>query len=362
VKGRALIFAAIAASLLAACSGGGSTIPQSPSQTLPSSGGSSNSADAVSERTSVAMADQAAAATAANLQVHYYKVNKTQQLPISAQKIKPLTEYPSDLVNFGGATMATAEQHALYVSTSSPNISCTGACWSYPMTFLNDINSTLATTGGFGTILNQYVGSSATNRYPSNGHNATVLYSTIYKDSEGAYELGESDVLSILHAGVAALIKAGQAPNNPGDTHEFHIFLPQGIDHCFDVGACYAPDGKLPFYFCAYHGSTDFSDIGHVVFSVEPYQNVPGCQQNLSITSTTGITQSADSTYNTLSHEFFESVTDPDVMSTPAWYNPFTGMEIADTCQMWVFRMTMPRGQQYQLQTEYSNSDHGCLP
>lgn len=361
MKARALLVAAIAASLLAGCSGGGggSAIPQPPQQGQPTTGGNSsnNSADAVAEHTSVAMADQAAAATATHLAVHYFKVQTGAPQPVKTQ-----TEYPSDLWNFGGQTMATAEQHALYVSTTSPAISCTGACWSYPMTFLNDINSTLATSGGFGTILNQYVGSTATNRYPSLGHNATVQYSTIYKDSEGAYELSESDMLSILHAGVAALIKAGQAPNNPGYTHEFHVFLPQGIDHCFDSGACYAPDGKLPFYFCAYHGSTDFSDIGHVVFSVEPYQNVQGCQQNLSITSTTGITQAADSTYDTLSHEFFESVTDPDVSSAPAYYNGFTGAEIADTCQMWVFRMTMPRGQQYQLQTEYSNADHGCLP
>jgi len=30
-------------------------------------------------------------------------------------------------------------------------------------------------------------------------------------------------------------------------------------------------------FFCGYHSSADFKDIGHVLYTVEPYQNVSGC-------------------------------------------------------------------------------------
>jgi hypothetical protein len=39
-----------------------------------------------------------------------------------------------------------------------------------------------------------------------------------------------------------------------------------------------APDNNATFAFCAYHSSVDFSDVGHVLYSVQPYQNVPLCQ------------------------------------------------------------------------------------
>jgi hypothetical protein len=52
----------------------------------------------------------------------------------------------------------------------------------------------------------------------------------------------------------------------------------------------------------------DFSDIGHVLFSVEPYQNVPGC--SVGTPSPNGVV--VDSQASVLSHEMFETITDPD--------------------------------------------------
>ncbi len=61
----------------------------------------------------------------------------------------------------------------------------------------------------------------------------------------------------------------------------YHVFLPPGTDECFDntYSVCYSPDHLTTWFFCAYHGFVDFPDIGHVIYSVEPYQNNSGCDE-----------------------------------------------------------------------------------
>jgi len=80
-------------------------------------------------------------------------------------------------------------------------------------------------------------------------------------------------MLAVVHA-------VASATGDTGYGHIFHVFLAPGQDECFDssFSVCYSPDNNNSFFFCAYHGSVDFSDIGHVLYSVEPFQNVPGCQ------------------------------------------------------------------------------------
>ena len=91
------------------------------------------------------------------------------------------------------------------------------------------------------------------------------------------------------------------------------MFLPKGVDTCFDLtNICYSPDNPPSFVFCAYHGSVTFSDIGHVLITVEPFQNVNGC--SVATPSPNGAL--VDSTANVLSHELFESITDPDPPGT----------------------------------------------
>jgi hypothetical protein len=82
-------------------------------------------------------------------------------------------------------------------------------------------------------------------------------------------------------------------------------FCPPGTDECFDssFSVCYSPDNPNTCFFCAYHGSADFSDIGHVLYSVELYQNVPGCSDP----PRTPNAQLADSTNDVLSHELLET-------------------------------------------------------
>jgi len=119
------------------------------------------------------------------------------------------------------------------------------------------------------------------------------------------------------------------------------------------------------FYFCAYHGSVNFSDIGETLYSVEPSQNVSGC----SVPPGGPQGQLADSTYNVLSHESIETITDPD---GTAWWN--TG---AMPCMGMKLRMNAPSSYlrrvaciqslgfqvewvKYAIQPEYSNIGHAC--
>ncbi|HEV2715369.1 MAG TPA: hypothetical protein VGU64_08915, partial [Terriglobales bacterium] len=92
-------------------------------------------------------------------------------------------------------------------------------------------------------------------------------------------------------------------------------------------------------------------------YTVEPFQNVLGCQVPFS-SPTPPNGQLADSTNNSLSHEFFETVTDPDVFTGFRATNTSFG-EIGDVCvgAVAVFALN---GHDYEIQLEYSDTYHAC--
>jgi hypothetical protein len=154
-----------------------------------------------------------------------------------------------------------------------------------------------------------------------------------------------------------------------GYSHINHIFLPQNQDVCVSgdttatVGVptgCYSPDNQSAFTWCAFHASVDFPDIGHVIFSIEPYQNVSLCVVAPQPSPNGAL---VDSTANSLSHELFEMITDPD---TNAWLNRNSvhlfGAEIGDLCENSNFEygVVQLNGRKYQFQAEYSNAGHVC--
>lgn len=109
-----------------------------------------------------------------------------------------------------------------------------------------------------------------------------------------------------------------------------------------------------------------FSDIGHVLFSVEPYQNVPGCQA--APPDPNGILQ--DSTDSVLAHELIETITDPDI---DAWISDSSlitsGAEIGDLCEptgnsnaQFLDSIVWLDGIKYEIQLMYSNHYHACSP
>lgn len=198
-------------------------------------------------------------------------------------------------------------------------------------------------------ISDQYVGSTANDRYTV-GKSASISVPIFGP-------LTDVDMLYFVYAGAKAFGR--------GYGHIYHVFLPQGVDVCFvGTSECYSPDNPSTFFFCAYHGSIDFSDIGHVLYTVEPYQDVPGC--SMAQPSPNGAL--VDSTANSLSHETFETITDPDIDAWIAIQSSGTaGEEIGDLCariNIFLGEFSNPptclNGKNYAIQPEYANKYHAC--
>ena len=256
---------------------------------------------------------------------------------------------PGDLSYQGGAVVDYAQSHALYVL--NPAVGCTTAsCWGDPEGFLRDLAGS-----EFIHVVDQYVGRYG-NRYTVGGHAKVSL-------TLPGKPLTDLDMLTVVHG-------AASRTHQTGYNNIYHVFLPPGTDECLDATftTCYSPDKPSTFVFCAYHGSADFQDIGHVLYSVEPYQNVAGCNDAPG-GSPNG--QVADTTNDTLSHELFETITDPD---GTAWYNNSSLVllfnEIGDECIFLLFPTpgvvygnppTFQIGNKtYRVQTEYDNTRHAC--
>jgi hypothetical protein len=252
--------------------------------------------------------------------------------------------YPDQLfkVSSTGATIVTTKSHPIYINMAS----CGGtvaACWGNPALFLSDLGA----SSMIHLLDTQYVPSTANNRYIVGASFTANL--TIYPGTSGVPTLGENDILGLVHA-------AGKI-GGTGYGHVYHVFLPKGVDHCFDEGPCYSPDFGPTFAFCAYHFTVKFADIGNVYYTVEPYQNVPGCQVPLG----TPNGQLIDSTNSVLSHETFESITDPDINTGfRSLNNPFGAFEIGDECDFIVIGVTL-NTRPYAIQGEYSNKYEACV-
>ena len=248
---------------------------------------------------------------------------------------------PGDLQFHGGPVLPTLVHHSIFVNTDDacpPN-----TCWGDPVGFLRNLNKS-----NFIHLVDQYVGANNSNRY-SVGNNFIVTYPV------GANPLTDDDMATIAHA-VAAF--SGQS----GYGHIFHVFLKPGQDVCFDSSFRVCASNV----FCAYHNSFD-SDIGHIIYSVEPFADVLGCQ----VPPGTPNGQLADSQNSALSHESIEAITDPD---GNAWWNSHNlinfGAEIGDECEFIKFEPNAVffdpvtvrlNGKLYAIQTEYSNEGHACL-
>ncbi len=191
---------------------------------------------------------------------------------------------------------------------------------------------------GMINILDQYIGQSATGAF-TNGGDVAVTYNT-------SSQLSDQDIYNIVYQ-VAQTYGTGY-------TAIYNVFLQNGVQQCSSsAGGCYGQQ------YCAYHGNTDYSDIGHVLYTVEPYQNISGCQVS-NQPSPNGVL--ADSTASTLSHETFETITDPDVPNNIAWYNS-SGGEIGDLCAP---AAGVPTGNvtlgsdTWEIQMEYDNNVGDC--
>ncbi len=240
--------------------------------------------------------------------------------------------YPADLSNPNhGTVLTTAQSHNVYVN-------CAASCWASPANFLARL-----ATSTFIHLVDQYVGNTGSNRYTLG--TATSIAAAL------PAKLTSVNILQLVHTAAHA--------HGSGYGHVYHIFLRSGVDVCTSASTCYSPDNNATFKFCAYHGGADFKDIGHVLYTVEPYQNVPGC----SVAQTSPNGPLVDSTSSTLSHELIETITDPD---GDAWFGRNSlldyGAEIGDICEnpFANYAAFSISGKSYAIQPEYSNHYHAC--
>jgi len=315
------------------------------------------------ELTIQATAADHAAATAANLRYrHAHSANNAAGQALRAQQTAEqmssgnlsggrqfgLIRYFGDVTYGGGQVVRSAVSHAIYLQPQTGNQCTIATCWGDPEGFLRDIGRS-----DFIHVVDQYIGLFGANRYTV-GFHATVTY------TPQVSPLLDSDIQAMVHA-VAAQNGAS------GYGHIYHVFVPPGQDECFDstFSVCYSPDNPAAFYYCSYHSSVDFPDIGHVIYTLQAYQNVLGCQ----VQPGTINGMLVDTADDTLDHELIESITDPD---GDAWTNTssndYRGLEIADECAFFdsqnIYYTEVPTfligAHPYAVQTVYSNEQHAC--
>jgi hypothetical protein len=259
--------------------------------------------------------------------------------------------FPADLEDQGGPTVRSAEHHAIFVD---PTAQCApNSCWGDPIGFLRDLSESQ-----FIGVTDQYVNASAPDRYPDGAN----YYLPAYAPSAGSGNPFTDADMALAAYAVAA------STGSFGLGHIYHLFLVPGQDVCFDstFSVCYSPDNVNTWAFCAYHGSAMDAAGNVVLYTVEPYQNVPGCN----VRPGTPNGQLVDSTNNVLSHETFETITDPE---GSAWWNSLDnglyGQEIGDECAFLTFTATSAyfdpsivrlNRKLYAAQPEYSNALHAC--
>jgi hypothetical protein len=240
--------------------------------------------------------------------------------------------------------MSRVTSYNIYVSLDGKKCT-TESCWGHPEEFLKGL-----TGSPLAKLLTQYTGGTAAGI--KFGKSTSVTHTAFYGGYSNTFY--NVDLFKVLLDGITNLKVA------PDATKEFHIFLPPGVDTCFDqTGICYSPDNLSAFAFCAYHTAALYNNTP-VIFSVEPWQNavvniggtnVPACQVQNPPNLDNG-------TASTLSHELSESVSDP--FPNTGYFNANYGMEIGDVCA-YQFLFTANFGSKaYTIQQEYSNAKHGC--
>lgn len=248
---------------------------------------------------------------------------------------------PFDVVYYGGAVIGGALQHPLLVNTNYNNCqvtpSSTTTCWGKPGLTASDLSA----SEYLRTQLQQYTNLSQANRYPRGDQGFLSLGVLSPRAGIRNPVVGESDILLLVYN---AALQFGF-----GYGHIYHVFLPPNIDTCFDRSAvCYSPDNFSSFGFCGYHSSVVVGGQ-KMVYTVEPYQDVPGC--NFSGVNTVNGDDVIDPTANTLTHELFETITDPDPGT--GWQSP-SGNEVADNCAWYLYTLNL-NGSYYTVQSTWSN-------
>jgi hypothetical protein len=145
-----------------------------------------------------------------------------------------------------------------------------------------------------------------------------------------------------------------------GITHNFFVITGPGAVPCAPDGACAYTD------FCGYHWTMSDRNGVATAYQVIPY---PGPTCSMAVTGAVAdpnLVPGADDAISVISHELFESVTDPGIgFGDYGWYDD-SGYEIGDKCA-WIFGSSTPTGgnvtlggHPFMVQQEYSNAGSYC--
>lgn len=321
---------------LAACSGGNSGV--TPSGGSPNFGPQAIVHSGHLTSVTTTNADRALARQFVPLKPHFTYTRMNNPFKNNA---RPSTVgYPADMWCQTQACPVMSSNVSINLYVNCPDESC----WGNPEEFLSGL-----TGSAFMGLATQYTGGPSS-AYTFGG-SMSVTHQLHYSNT-----FYNEDIFSVLAAGVTKFQALGLGV-------QYHIFLPSGTDTCFDqTKICYSPDNLRSFYFCAYHDAVQYGSQ-YIVYSVEPYQKATvtirgnkyyACQNQIVPPHTNRLNSG---TASTLSHELFESVSDP--LPNSGWFNPYYG-EIGDVCAYRFMTNVKLGGRKFYIQQEYSNAVHGC--
>jgi hypothetical protein len=273
----------------------------------------------------------------------------------------------TNLSEHGGPIMQTVDANLIfwlppgshYVSPPAGNAAADQLYENTITNFLNDLGQT-----GYWNILTQYPGqcSSTACTAPQNSAGA-IRVGRVFQDFTPYPQspLQDSDVQNEIQNFI------NQNGLSFGLNTEFFVFTGAAVQECNGLLGCTSTD------FCAYHSEFDFNG-GKVIYAFMPNaDSLPGCSASIS----SGPNQlSADRETSFVSHELYESVTDPlpfgtslnifDPLGNTAWWdssNIFSssfGQEIGDKCNQVPSSVNL-NGKAFIAQQQWSNDTSNCV-
>jgi hypothetical protein len=137
---------------------------------------------------------------------------------------------------------------------------------------------------------------------------------------------------------------------------EFFVFTGVNEINGDEVEECQTAVSCTFNAFCAYHGYSSINKAPYAYLSDASF-NSSGCSEGINYAPNGQL--SSDREVVLMSHEFFESVTDP-LQNCSGWCDPVTGQEMADKCSQGVD--VYLNGNLYAVQQQWDNNSSQCQP
>ena len=265
----------------------------------------------------------------------------------------------TNLVYNGGPVMRNPTNYLIFWQPPGRN--------AFPAGYQTAIEKFFQDVGGtpFYNIVTQY-GDSSGNPVP----NATSLGAPSFTDTTTAPPSGNTGLVgsplqdSDIQNEIGVALAANPSWASPSVNVEYFVFTPSDVDECFNSTNCFAVTGEPNGAFCAYHSNFNTSTI----YAYQPFASVGSCFPSAAIQNLgypNGVT--VDVVLGEVSHEMFESNTDPEINGGVAWQGTNGGAdEIGDKCNF-VDGYVAPdgtnvvlNGRRYKIQEEFSNDITAC--